>query len=330
MKKTLLLAFVLLLSVSLLGCTSVGNAEQENNEADEKAVANVVEGFGKKLQMVSLLAPEDVLEKSMKENYGEFVSEGLIEKWIKDPQNAPGRLTSSPWPDRIEISDIEKIDDDTYKVNGEIIEITSTEAESGEAAAKRPITLTVKKIENRWLIDDVTLGDYEQVSLSSFFPLSLGSTWQYRGEGNEYASFSRKVLFVEGNRAQIAENNGGTVSASVFEISKNEIVRTFFKGEEYDEKNLLDQEPNDILVVLKTPVAAGTKWEVPGGVREIVDTNATVDTPAGRFEGCIKVSIKSENSVMYEYFKAGIGMVKREFESEGMVVTSSLEKYEIK
>jgi hypothetical protein len=33
---------------------------------------------------------------------------------------------------------------------------------------------------------------------------------------------------------------------------------------------------------------------------------------------------------MYEYFKAGIGMVKREFESEGMKVTSALEKYEIK
>lgn len=175
MKKTLLLAFILLLSISLFGCTSRRNEAQpeskgqnieesgQNDEANEKAVINIVEGFGKKLQEVSLQAPKDVLEKSMKESYGDFVSGKLITAWISDPLNAPGRLTSSPWPDRIEIVDIKKVSEDTYQVNGEIIEITSTEKASGKAAAKRPITLTVKKSDNRWIIDDVTLGDYKEV-----------------------------------------------------------------------------------------------------------------------------------------------------------------------
>ncbi|HYE83541.1 MAG TPA: hypothetical protein VEG39_15410 [Clostridia bacterium] len=170
----------------------------------------------------------------------------------------------------------------------------------------------------------------QALGLKDFFPLSKGSTWQYLGEGNEYASFKREVLLLEGDRVQIAEDNGGTVSASVFRITEEEITRTFFQGEEYDKTNLLGEEANDNMVILKTPLEAGTKWEVPEGIREIAETNATVDTPAGKFEDCIKVSIKLQNSTMNEYYKAGVGMVKREFVSEGMMVTSTLEKYEIK
>lgn len=335
MKKILLFAFILMLSISLLGCTStiVGNEPQQIGEADktdETAVVKVVEDFGKKLQLVSLLAPKDILEKSMKENYSEFVSQELIAKWVSEPLNAPSRLTSSPWPDRIEILDTKKLQENAYQVNGEIIEIANAGDSGSKIAAKRPITLVLKKAGNSWLIHEVTLGDYEEANLKDFFPLTKGSTWQYLGEGNEYASFNRKVLFLEGDRAQSVESNGGTVSASVFKVTEKEIIRIFFQGEEYDEENFLNQQSNDNLVVLKTPLSVGTKWETSRDIREIEEINSAVDTPAGKFEGCIKVSIKSENSTMYEYFKAGIGMVKREFISEGMKVTSTLEKYEIK
>lgn len=170
----------------------------------------------------------------------------------------------------------------------------------------------------------------DEADLADFFPLSQGSTWQYKGEGNEYASFTRKVLFVEGDKAQIAEDNGGTVSASVFRTTEDAITCIFSRGEEYEGTNLLNEESNENFIVLKAPLKVGTKWEAQGEVREITETNAVVDTPAGKFENCIKVSITLENSTMNEYFKAGIGMVKREFESEGMKVTSTLEKYDIK
>jgi hypothetical protein len=91
------------------------------------------------------------------------VTSELIEKWIRDPMNAPGRLTSSPWPDRIEILAIDKLAEDRYEVKGEVIEVTSTEKTEDGIAAKRPITLAVRKIDGRWLIDDVKLGDYEEI-----------------------------------------------------------------------------------------------------------------------------------------------------------------------
>lgn len=190
MKRLLLIAFVLLLSISLFGCASAANdvqnkaPVQQTSENDEKTIEKLVEDFGKKLQMVSLLAPKDVLEKSMKENYGEHVSDALLEEWIKNPMNAPGRLTSSPWPDRIEISGIKKMTEYTYRVEGEVIEVTSVEKEKGGAAAKRPITLALKKADNRWLIDDVSLGAYERADSVIYkntqygFSVPLPESWK--------------------------------------------------------------------------------------------------------------------------------------------------------
>ncbi len=177
MKKAILFMAVLSLSTFLFGCMNgndVGPGDTAAKEAglttdvgdvpdegDETAVSNLVLDFGKRLQLVSLLAPGDVLRESMKENYADLVSPALLEKWQNDPASAPGRLVSSPWPDRIEIKSVEKLSEDTFRVKGEIIEITSEEQSTGGAAAKRPITLEVKKIDGRWLIDAVTLGEYE-------------------------------------------------------------------------------------------------------------------------------------------------------------------------
>ena len=165
------------------------------------------------------------------------------------------------------------------------------------------------------------------VKLGDFFPVVAGSTWEYQGEGNEYASFSRNILFTSGNLAQIREDNGGTVSAAVFKISPDAVTRIFFLGEAYGQTNYLHSPSNENIVILKTPLQVGTKWTEPNGNREIVDLNATVTTPAGSFTQCLKVKISNENSTLYEYFKNGVGMVKREFISGDTKISSSLKKH---
>lgn len=190
MKKILLFTLIMLLSTSLFGCTN-GKSEpqfkeepQQTDEIDKKAVAGLVEDFGKKLQAVSLLAPKDIVNKAMQENYGDFVTPTLLAKWQSDPQHAPGRVASSPWLDRIEIQAVEKSPDGAYEVKGEIIEVTSVEKQSGGAAAKRPITLVVKRIDNRWLIDDVKLGAYGETGPIVYdntqygFTFSLPESWK--------------------------------------------------------------------------------------------------------------------------------------------------------
>lgn len=132
-----------------------GDIQPDENENNE--VIKFIQEFGERLKMVSLTAPEDVLKNTMEKYYGDYVSAGLIEKWLTDPANAPGRLTSSPWPGRIDVLSAEKTAENEYAVKGMIVEFTSVEMEDGGFAAKEAITLKVDKINGKWVITDAEL-----------------------------------------------------------------------------------------------------------------------------------------------------------------------------
>ncbi len=167
----------------------------------------------------------------------------------------------------------------------------------------------------------------------AYFPISKGSSWQYRGEGNEYAAFTRTVLFSENHRAQFKEDNGGTVSMSIYTSSDAQIKRVFIRGESYENKNLLSEKDNDATILLKMPLKAGNSWASTKDKREIMELDATVATPAGKFDHCIKVKISpvpsSSAAITYEYYAKDVGLVKREFISGKDKISSTLEKYQI-
>lgn len=163
----------------------VSTAKRETDKREEAAVKSLVEDFGRRFLNVSLLGPEDVVKKSLLEKYGSFVSPALLEQWQRDPLHAPGRLTSSPWPDRIEILSIEKRPEGGYQVKGEIIELTSAKKDSEEVAVKRPLTLQVEKVEDEWLITGVDFGEDEVDGTSIVyentdygFRFSLPRSWE--------------------------------------------------------------------------------------------------------------------------------------------------------
>ena len=156
MKKTGCFLVVLMLGVFLSGCVSGGDgaktSQPKSKPDEEAAVTQLVEEFGTRLQKVSLLGPAEVVSGEMDENYGDLVSPALLEQWKNDPLNAPGRLTSSPWPDRIESDSVSKISEDAYEVKGKIVEMTSSGV-SGE----RPVTITVRRGGDGWRIDGVAM-----------------------------------------------------------------------------------------------------------------------------------------------------------------------------
>lgn len=183
------------------------DADETEAEHEEATVTSLIEAFGQKLQHVSLLAPDDVVRESIEEHYGDFVSPALLEKWLDDPSTAPGRLVSSPSPERIEILGMEKVADDQYDVEGEVIEVTSVESDG--AANKYPITLQVKHIEDQWLIDDVIVEDvigdgilYEDTTYG--FTFALPESWRGYEVINEQW---------EGN-----DSNGNTITGSAIVI----------------------------------------------------------------------------------------------------------------
>lgn len=130
--------------------------EGDAADADKQAVMQLVEQFGNKLRDVSLTASKKQVEKLMHEHYGEYVTQELIGSWLEDRENAPGRLTTNPWPARIDISSVEKTSEDEYTVNGRIMEVAFN-----NIAATRPILLKVTRTGERWLIRHAELGPYE-------------------------------------------------------------------------------------------------------------------------------------------------------------------------
>ena len=154
------------------------------NDTDLTAVTQIVIAFGNNMKNVSLLASADVVSKSLQDSYGEYVSPALLAQWQSDPENAPGRVSSSPWPERIEITSTEKLADSQYQVKGDIIAVTSVEMTQGGYAAKRPITLTVEKLDGRWLITARKQGAYDRSDSTVYqnkqygFSFQLPESWQ--------------------------------------------------------------------------------------------------------------------------------------------------------
>ncbi|MBI2610110.1 hypothetical protein HYW53_02950 [Candidatus Giovannonibacteria bacterium] len=137
------------------------------SDTSEAEIRALVSNFGGALKKVTRLAPREIYVKSIQENYSDFITPELMKKWEEDPASALGRQTSSPWPERIEISEIKKISDTSYEVKGEIIEVTSMEVTSGGIAAKRSAEFTVDKLGEKFLISAVSVGSYMDPNLKT-------------------------------------------------------------------------------------------------------------------------------------------------------------------
>jgi len=135
------------------------NQIKQIESEDIKLVESIVSNFGQRLKMVSVLATEDIVIKDIERYYSQFISTELLEKWKESPQSIPGRYTSSPWPDRIEIFNVRRISENEYEVKGEIVEVTSSGMSSEEAVSKIPLILKVTKNGEKWAIDDVVIDE---------------------------------------------------------------------------------------------------------------------------------------------------------------------------
>lgn len=161
MKKIGCLLLLFSLGMLLVGCNSVFKNGQNNlkqtSETQETTVRNLVTEFGGQLQKVSLTDPKEKVAGSMQKYYGDYVSPSLLEKWKDDPAAAPGRMTSSPWPDGIQVISQRQLASDAFDVQGEIVEVTSENQAGSQPAGKQAIQLSVQKIGGRWMIVDASL-----------------------------------------------------------------------------------------------------------------------------------------------------------------------------
>lgn len=137
--------------------TSVSSGLIYNPDVDR-----VVAGFGRAMKSVSALAPKEELGASMRAAYGEYVAPEIIGLWLESPSVAPGRQTSSPWPDRINVFSMEG-DRMGFVVNGTVVEVATGSGGAEEVVGTYSVKLRLQNRGGTWLITSFEKGDYSRL-----------------------------------------------------------------------------------------------------------------------------------------------------------------------
>lgn len=178
--------------------------------AEKEEVTALVENFGSKLKEVSLSALGEIVSQEIEEIYTPFVSSTFLLNLTNDPTRAPGRDVSSPWPEKIEIISMEKLDSHTIQVKGKIILMTSVEVAQGGNAGETPIVLWVRNTNARgaWLIDQLSYGEY------AFYDMKELTSTLERTFPNMTTIGDRGELFI----AQTIDINGDSVPEALVDL----------------------------------------------------------------------------------------------------------------
>jgi hypothetical protein len=123
--------------------------DREKAAADASARATV-EAFGRVLKNVPLTGTPEIAREAIEQQYAPYVTPELLSQWLANPQSAPGRLTSSPSPDRIGIATVTEQGNGRL-VSGEVIMITSADPE-GASTDTVPFVAMVVPTPDGWRI----------------------------------------------------------------------------------------------------------------------------------------------------------------------------------
>lgn len=137
----------------LLGGTIAFTFSCSGNKQVQKEVKATVRQFGEQLKKISLQAPDSLIAPQIQKIYKPYVMKELLQKWVANPASAPGRIASSPWPKKIRIKKVSKVNGQLYRVKGKVIYITSLEKVKGGAAMRKKVIIEVKKAnKGQWQI----------------------------------------------------------------------------------------------------------------------------------------------------------------------------------
>ncbi len=145
------LVILLVLVAAVFGAYQYWWLPQQAPDSElDKAVSTLV-GFGKVLKMVPLASEPEAVRAAMRLHYKPYLTRELLSEWQQDPERAPGRRTSSPWPDGIEPQTVSQ-ENGSFVIRGDVLEITSEELVNGGAANRYPVVATLVEQDGRWVI----------------------------------------------------------------------------------------------------------------------------------------------------------------------------------
>lgn len=164
--------------------------------------------------------------------------------------------------------------------------------------------------------------------IESFYPFLSNVEYNFQGEGNEYASYSQYVDYIQGNKIQLRVNNGGTETVNVLELLNGQLTLVYSLNECYYRESFINKAPNKNDILLKEPLKKGTTWTLSdGSKRTITNMEADIAADFGTYK-CIEVTTEYKDNTRKDYYAENMGLVKTISESKDYKVSSTLKKIE--
>jgi hypothetical protein len=170
----------------------------------------------------------------------------------------------------------------------------------------------------------------EEAAIHDYFPFNENVRMVYEGQGNEFASYTTYVDYINDDKIQIRTNNGGTEVVKVLQNTDGSLIEINSWGEIFYKSDLIGEEANLSDVLLKEPLAEGTMWNLSdGSQREITGLTVAIETPYGSFEALEVTTTKDGETVQKQYYVLDIGLVKTITLVEDEEISSSLKEMNI-
>jgi Sporulation and spore germination len=168
----------------------------------------------------------------------------------------------------------------------------------------------------------------EEATINDYFPFNENVKMVYEGQGNEFASYTSYVDYINGDKIQIRVNNGGAESVNILQNSEGSLTDiNSWGGDVFYKTDWTGEEATTSTILLKEPLLEGTKWDLSdGSQREITGLNVAIETPYDNFEALEVTTTKDGETVRKQYYALGIGLVKSIFFGEEEEISSSLKE----
>lgn len=143
--------------------------------------------------------------------------------------------------------------------------------------------------------------------------------YEFEGEGDEaFTAFSKQDMYItymneDTQQRKYTFPNQELVYEEVIQYKNGELrLINTAQGVVDSHRNLLNEAPGMDVLLLKEPLVAGNTWEDgSGGVTEIVNMDATIETSMGTFIGMEVVSNYPTGGYRKEYYVKALGLVKQ-------------------
>lgn len=168
----------------------------------------------------------------------------------------------------------------------------------------------------------------EVPAIEDYFSPAENTKYIYEGEGNEFASYTVYIDYINGNRIQTRTNNGGTEIVKVLELKDGRLTELMSRGDTYFRENFTDDEYTVGKILLKEPLEEDSGWSsADGSATYITSLSKKVVTPQGNIEA-VEVTTESSQGTTIEYYAKDKGLVKTVNKGEGYEVSSTLSDIE--